>query len=198
MTHRTPESKEASQPPQWPERVRIRFKGRNYYAKDYGGEVVLETHVDEVWSREKDWLPYLSLTEHEARLKELREERDKWKDEYENLCKFANDYEEQRDAALSKVKELESNAEARRSQHANVILLGRQVDALRAKLEKAIESVNQVQGLLRGFTTNSSDIFAPIKEAWNVNARLLSDNFEEQTRYLDRLSGAEKEGKDEA
>lgn len=33
----------------------------------------------------------------------LRAERDKWKDEYENLCKFTTDYERQRDGLRIKL-----------------------------------------------------------------------------------------------
>lgn len=39
----------------------------------------------------------------------LETERDQWKSEYQNLCKFANDYEEQRDAWK---KQAEALAEA--------------------------------------------------------------------------------------
>lgn len=50
---------------------------------------------------------------HEAgwqrELDALRAERDNWKDEYGNLCKFANDYESQRDALRARVAELEAH-----------------------------------------------------------------------------------------
>lgn len=56
-------------------------------------------------------------------------------------------------------------------------------------LAEAVKIINEVQGLLRMFTTNSSEIFKPIKEAYNKNAKFLSDNSELQNAYLTAWHG---------
>lgn len=42
-----------------------------------------------------------------SELEQVKLERDKWKSEYENLCKFANQYEAERDTLAARVKSLE-------------------------------------------------------------------------------------------
>jgi hypothetical protein len=47
--------------------------------------------------REQTWIYQRDLTVEEAAqwgYDQLRAERDKWRDEYQNLCKFATDYED--------------------------------------------------------------------------------------------------------
>lgn len=60
-------------------------------------------------------------------------------------------------------------------------------EAGRESVRAAIEAVNTVQNLIAPFQSNSSEILSPIKQAWNINARFLSDNFQLQTEYLKRL-----------
>ena len=50
----------------------------------------------------------------------MKQERDKWKDEYENLCRFATDYENQcvalkaeNERLLIRIRELESELQKR-------------------------------------------------------------------------------------
>jgi len=114
----TPESKEASQPPQWP-------------------------HDKEIYSAADDNCADYSLMLGDHNVTPM--ERDAYMTGFSRGVQWIRQH-----AALSKVKELESNAEARRSQHANVILLGRQVDALRAKLEKATAALEKAKADLDG------------------------------------------------
>ena len=55
------------------------------------------------------------------KVEELERERDQWKEEYFNVCKFATDYEEQRDQALTLLRKareaLEKIADPRKRGH---------------------------------------------------------------------------------
>lgn len=67
-------------------------------------------------------------------------------------------------------------------------------DARAEALSAGIANTNEVQSLLAPFMNNSSESFAPLREAWNRNAKFLSDNFREQTAWLDSIA-ARKDAK---
>jgi len=52
------------------------------------------------------FLNVISLEEHAHLMAAKDEETKKWKDEYENVCKFATDYEQRRDALKEENKRL--------------------------------------------------------------------------------------------
>jgi predicted nucleic acid-binding Zn-ribbon protein len=60
--------------------------------------------------REQTWIYQRDLTVEEAAqwgYDQLRADRDKWRDEYQNLCKFTTDYEDKREHLEGVVKERE-------------------------------------------------------------------------------------------
>ncbi len=63
--------------------------------------------------------------------------------------------------------------------------------AAEAKLRVAIIAANEVQNKLGEFQSNSSSSFAPLRQAWNINAKFLSDNFQLQTEWLEKLAQAD-------
>ncbi len=66
-------------------------------------EEKVEKWVNEIWPN-KPFGAHAGVTVPKEAIADLLAERDKWKSEYENLCKFANDLEEQRDAYLGVIK----------------------------------------------------------------------------------------------
>lgn len=56
------------------------------------------------------------------------------------------------------------------------------------KLSSAIKTINEMQTRLSGFTTNSSDSFAPLKDAFNIGARFLSEHPWHQGEYLNSVN----------
>lgn len=63
--------------------------------------------------------------------------------------------------------------------------LENQIKILEEEKTQFIQLVNKVQECLGTFQTNSSDIFIPIRKAWNMNAKFLADNFKLQTEWLE-------------
>jgi hypothetical protein len=59
-----------------------------------------------------------------------------------------------------------------------------QQDAKVAALERAVRDINRVQTLLMPFTHGSSTISERVREAFNINAKFLSDHPEEQNKFL--------------
>lgn len=72
------------------------------------------------------------LVEKSAYLQAIKE-RDEWKNEYQNLCKFATQFEEQRDEWRSKALDCEK--------HPVVIALTKERDELQAEIEKLNEKL---------------------------------------------------------
>lgn len=94
-------------------------------------------------------------------------------------------------ASEEKVKELQNEVESWKNTHrldmAEKSFLENRLAIAEERARDAIKTVNAVQNQLRSYTTNSSPFLAGAKEAWNINARFLSQNGELQNEYLESV-----------
>lgn len=52
------------------------------------------------------------------------------------------------------------------------------------KIKILVDAINKVQNKIILFQSNSSAIFDPVKDAWNINAAALNTCWKEQSDYL--------------
>jgi chromosome segregation ATPase len=100
---------------------------------------VMERH-GEVFQRLADYErgEAAAMSASQATIKKLEVERDNWKWEYENLCTFATQFEEQRDEARAEAERLRSDIA---NVEANYNQCMRAQDALRAEVERLRETL---------------------------------------------------------
>ena len=87
-------------------------KWRKIYMNSGGDANVIRILLDEVvllsklvkHNKDADKELVKARAEHGEEITKLKKERDKWKWEYENLCKFANDFEDRAAKAEAKVE----------------------------------------------------------------------------------------------